>query len=42
MASPRLRVSLTELDAWSLDDMLDAHDALDALEVAEQAAAEQR
>jgi hypothetical protein len=32
---PKLRVTLAELEKWSLDDLQDAHDVADALEKAE-------
>lgn len=36
MTSPRLCVSAAELeDRWSFDDLMEAHDVLDALEDAE-------
>jgi hypothetical protein len=39
MSSGRFNVTLTEIrEQWSLDDLLDAHDVIDALEKAEASA----
>ena len=43
MSSERFSVSLVEVETqWSLDDLMDAHDVLDALERAEAEAAKRR